>query len=95
MIEIEWKIKTFKQLDTDELYELLRLRVDVFVVEQNCPYPEIDGKDSHPETLHLWDHLVKEQELRNWPFLDHHGMSYMTDYIVSYHHLPYFQIQKG
>ena len=53
MIEIEWEIKTFKALDTDELYELLRLRVDVFVVEQNCPYPELDGKDIHPETLHL------------------------------------------
>lgn len=54
MIEIEWEIKTFKALDTDELYELLRLRVDVFVVEQNCPYPEIDGKDRHPEAFHLF-----------------------------------------
>ncbi len=53
MIQIDWKIKLFNQLDTDELYELLKLRVDVFVVEQNCPYPEIDGKDRHPETLHL------------------------------------------
>ena len=53
MIEMEWKIKSFNQLDRDELYELLKLRVDVFVVEQNCPYPEIDGKDRHPETLHL------------------------------------------
>ncbi len=54
MVEIEWEIKSFKELNTNELYELLRLRVDVFVVEQNCPYPEIDGKDSHPETLHLF-----------------------------------------
>jgi len=53
MIEIHWKIKSFNQLYTDELYELLKLRVDVFVVEQNCPYPEIDGKDRHPKTLHL------------------------------------------
>ena len=53
MIEIQWKIKSFTQLDSDELYELLKLRVDVFVVEQNCPYPEIDDKDRHPETLHL------------------------------------------
>ncbi len=53
MIEMEWKIKSFDQLDRDELYELLKLRVDVFVVEQNCPYAEIDGRDRHPETLHL------------------------------------------
>ncbi len=53
MIEIQWKITSFDRLDPDELYELLKLRVDVFVVEQNCPYPEIDGKDRHLETLHL------------------------------------------
>ncbi|MBK1786721.1 GNAT family N-acetyltransferase [Prauserella cavernicola] len=33
---------------------MLRLRVDVFVVEQECPYPEIDGKDLLPGTTHLW-----------------------------------------
>lgn len=53
MIKIDWEIKLFKTLSTDELYDLLKLRVDVFVVEQNCPYPEIDGKDRHPETRHL------------------------------------------
>lgn len=37
-----------------ELYELLRLRTDVFVVEQNCPYPELDGRDLLGDTLHLW-----------------------------------------
>lgn len=50
---MDWKIKAFKDLTLDELYDLLKLRVDVFVVEQNCPYPEIDDKDRHPETLHL------------------------------------------
>ena len=36
------------------LYALLRLRVDVFVVEQQCPYPELDGRDGEPGTEHLW-----------------------------------------
>ncbi|MBY0689918.1 GNAT family N-acetyltransferase [Microbacterium marinilacus] len=36
------------------LYEILRLRVDVFVVEQECPYPELDGRDVEPTALHLW-----------------------------------------
>ena len=51
---MEWILKSFKQLDVDELFELLKLRVDVFVVEQNCPYPEIDEKDRHADTLHLF-----------------------------------------
>ena len=38
-------VKSFEELNIDELYEILRLRVDVFVVEQACPYPEIDGID--------------------------------------------------
>ncbi len=53
MEPIQWEIKKFNQLTAEELYELLRLRVDVFVVEQACPYPELDGKDTHAQTLHV------------------------------------------
>ncbi len=35
-------------------YDLIRLRVDVFVVEQKCPYPELDGRDVEPGAEHLW-----------------------------------------
>jgi ElaA protein len=41
-------------LDTATLYKLLKLRVQVFVVEQKCAYPELDGLDLLPETRHLW-----------------------------------------
>ena len=44
--------KHFNDLTAKELYEILRLRVDVFVVEQKCPYPEVDGKDL--DAWHLW-----------------------------------------
>ena len=44
----------FAQLTGAEVYGLCRLRVDVFVVEQQCPYPELDGRDLEPETVHLW-----------------------------------------
>jgi ElaA protein len=44
----------FAELTPAELYGLLRLRVDVFVVEQACPYPELDGRDAEPGTVHLW-----------------------------------------
>lgn len=45
--------KSFSELSTIELYTLLKLRVEVFVVEQNCPYEELDGLDTHPETQHI------------------------------------------
>lgn len=48
------RVATFAQLDAAILYELLKLRVDVFVVEQRCPYPELDGRDCEPTTRHLW-----------------------------------------
>jgi ElaA protein len=42
------------ELTAHQLYDILRLRVDVFVVEQNCPYPELDGRDLLPTTRHFW-----------------------------------------
>ena len=44
----------FAELTPFEVYALCRLRVDVFVVEQECPYPELDGRDTEPSTVHLW-----------------------------------------
>jgi ElaA protein len=41
-------------LDAPTLYELLRLRVDVFVVEQACPYGELDGRDLEGRARHYW-----------------------------------------
>ncbi|AQS38658.1 putative acyltransferase [Shewanella psychrophila] len=45
--------KSFKELTTDELYELLQLRSEVFVVEQTCYYQDLDDKDRHPGARHL------------------------------------------
>ena len=42
---MEWKFKKFNQLSPDELYGILKLRSEVFVVEQNCVYQDLDGKD--------------------------------------------------
>jgi ElaA protein len=41
-------------LDAPTLYRILALRVDVFVVEQECPYPELDGRDLEPATRLVW-----------------------------------------
>jgi len=48
---IKWQIKRFKELSLIELYEILQLRSEVFVVEQNCVYQDIDGKDE--KAIHL------------------------------------------
>ncbi|MGQ3677634.1 GNAT family N-acetyltransferase [Tenacibaculum discolor] len=48
---MNFTIKTFQELTTSELYELLQLRSEVFVVEQDCVYQDIDGKDQ--KALHV------------------------------------------
>jgi ElaA protein len=45
-------IKTFDQLTTSELYELLRIRSEVFVVEQDCVYQDVDNNDQ--TAIHIW-----------------------------------------
>ncbi len=42
-----WKLTHFDELTTKELYEILRYRAEVFVVEQNCVYQDLDNKDLH------------------------------------------------
>lgn len=42
------------ELDPVTLYRILALRTDVFVVEQDCPYPELDGRDLEPDARQLW-----------------------------------------
>ena len=51
-MSIQWKIKPFEALSVHELYDLLKLRSEIFVVEQNCVYLDLDGKDK--VALHLF-----------------------------------------
>jgi ElaA protein len=50
-MELKWIIKPFEALNVNELYDLLKLRSEIFVVEQNCVYLDLDGKDK--KALHL------------------------------------------
>ena len=52
---------SFDELDPATLYEILRLRVDVFVVEQECAFADLDGRDREPTCRHLW--LSREGEV--------------------------------
>jgi ElaA protein len=49
--EIDWQWSRFGELTAADLYAVVRLREGVFVVEQNCPYPDADGRD--PDAWHL------------------------------------------
>lgn len=51
--ELHWKLLRFDALAPSDLYDLLRLRAEVFVVEQACAYLDPDGKDCDPQVWHL------------------------------------------
>lgn len=44
-MKISWDLKFFDELSASELYKIMQLRAEVFIVEQNCPYQDADGKD--------------------------------------------------
>lgn len=54
------RFTAFDDLDTRTLYTLMQLRVDVFVVEQACPYSELDGRDLHHKTVHVLGYMNSE-----------------------------------
>ncbi|MEI6893948.1 MAG: GNAT family N-acetyltransferase [Colwellia sp.] len=59
-----WQHKKFSALSPDQLYDLLKLRSDIFVVEQTCIYSDLDSKknnkDRHAETIHLLGYQAGE-----------------------------------
>jgi ElaA protein len=50
---LTWQCLNFLALDLDQLYDLLKLRSEVFVLEQNCAYVDLDDKDRHADAHHL------------------------------------------
>ena len=69
---MRWVLKKFPELTPEELYELLRLRAAVFVVEQTCAFQDLDNKDQH--CYHLLGYL--EHELVAYTRLVPPGISY-------------------
>ena len=49
-----WHLKAFDQLSNHEVYKIMKLRVDIFVVEQKCPYGDLDDRDLDENALHLF-----------------------------------------
>lgn len=54
-MDINWSYKTFNNLSNIELYHILRLRSEVFIIEQQCIYQDLDGKDLKSHHLTAWD----------------------------------------
>jgi len=52
---MEWQLKTFPELTNEELYKIIQLRIDVFVVEQQCVFQDLDNKDILSKHLCAWD----------------------------------------
>ncbi len=73
---LKWQCLSFSELTTTQLYEMLKLRVDVFVVEQTCPYPELDDKDRIEGVMHLLGY--QNDELVAYLRLLPKGISYPT-----------------
>lgn len=61
---MQFSCKSFGQLDTGTLFTIMKGRVDVFVVEQSCPYPELDAHDIASSTQHIF--IIKNNQLLSY-----------------------------
>ena len=52
---MDWKLRKFSELNVEEIYEILKVRNQVFIVEQNCPYEDCDEKDKNSYHMFLSD----------------------------------------
>lgn len=57
-------IKRFEELSVNELYDILKLRVDIFVVEQNCPYYDLDDLDQDATHVFIEEDGIVQAYLR-------------------------------
>jgi ElaA protein len=72
-MEIDYTVKTFEELSNYELYDIMRLRQEVFVVEQNCPFVDADNLDQH--SLHVQGR-DKNNKLMTYTRLIDKGVAY-------------------
>ncbi len=73
-MKIEWKLSTFEELSTEELYAILQLRQQVFIVEQQCVYQDCDGRDRKAHHLMGW--LTREEQRQPVAYLRIIGRGY-------------------
>ncbi len=56
-MELQWKIEDWKSISKDVFYKCARLRIEVFVIEQDCPYQDFDLQDQHSYHVYATDEL--------------------------------------
>ena len=56
-MKFEHQVKSFQELSLEEFHDIIALRIQIFIIEQNCPYQEVDGKDK------LAHHLFFKNEI--------------------------------
>lgn len=66
----------YEQLEREEIFAMLRLRQDVFIIEQDCIYPDIDAKDQHSHHFFLWQGEPKTSDLMAYCRIVKPGVSY-------------------
>ena len=73
---VEWQWSRFNDMSLDDLYAVVRLREAVFIIEQNCPYPDSDGRD--PGAWHLlgWRNIAGRRELAAYARVFEPGVRY-------------------
>lgn len=71
-----WSCKKFETLKVDELYAILRLRSEVFVVEQNCVFLDMDNKDQVSQHLMGWQQESGQKKLLGYARIVPAGISY-------------------
>jgi ElaA protein len=73
-MNITWYHKHFRDLNTTELYQILQLRNEVFIVEQNCPFQDLDDKDF--KCYHLMGFDTVSQKIMAYTRIVPAGISY-------------------
>lgn len=68
---MSWQIKTYDELTKNQLYTIIKERINIFVVEQNCPYPELDDLDQ--ASFHLF---FQEEDIRAYCRILPKGLKY-------------------
>lgn len=72
-MQLNWSVKSYQELSTDELYQVLKLRQDVFMLEQNSLYQDLDNQDQQATHIMVWQQntlvgyarLLAEQDASN------------------------------
>lgn len=80
---IDWRWQKFSDIDTESLYQILKLRIDIFVVEQNCPWSDLDNLDQQSWHLCAYENGLLAGYARFLPPDEKRGLAMIQRVIVA------------